>query len=337
MNTVIQRPLADETMSSWAWRVFNENTHHSEKIELHNAFYATKTLDPDFNFSTPFSYVLQKISGMNALELKSFFSIGGSIVLPRLARYSYCYRCMEDSIKNVGLPFWRKSWCCVFNPVCDRHGVMLLDGNSYDAEDYNAPGLMFITHANTQFPKRGKNLAIQFSEQWYGKRYIDAALNAFRFYSNMPDNSLSSQSTSLKRLWKYVYVALTVCHCARFGGRVESAMKHGMRMPSGRKDGGLVIQSLANSLYAATSTRTEALFYCGVVFGVFEIGPYGVESFGYAPMDSLILGRLVRREKPRVADWLVTRLSPNAHILHPATEQFLIGLNIEPASYGSRF
>lgn len=337
MNTSIHRPLPDETMSSWAWRVFNENIHYSEKIELHNSFYEMGDQDPDFNFSSPFACVLQKITGMSAIELSLLFSVGGSMVLPRSGRYSYCYRCMEDSIKNVGLPFWRKSWCCLFNPICESHGVMLLDGESGSAECYNAPGLIFTAHANSQFDMRGKNQTIRFSEQWYGQRYMDAALDAFRLYNNMSGDYSNLQPASLKRLWKYVFIALTVCHCARFGGRVEKVIREGIRMPRGRADGSLVVKSVANALYAATSTRTEALFYCGMVFGAFEIGPYGTESFGYAPMDSLVLGRLVRREKPKVADWLVTRLLPCVHFLHPATEQFLLGLNIEPPTYRARF
>jgi len=213
---------------------------------------------------------------------------------------------------------------------------MLLDGDAGAAEEYDAPGLMFINHVNNQFSRRSNKLKIRFSEQWHGPAYMQAAFDALAYYKSISVDCLRRRPT-LKRLWEYVFVALTICHCARLGGRVDNAIRMSVKLPERRKDGGLVVSTLASALHAASSVRTEALFFCGMVFGAFEIGPYGNEAFGYAPMDPLVLGRLIRREKPKFADWLLIRLSPCVGFLHPATEQFLIGLNIQPASYGARF
>lgn len=335
MNTLINHALPDETLSSWAWRTFNENTYFSEKITLHSSFYSTVDRDPDFDFLSPFACALSKLTGISVTNFSKQFSCGCSLVMPRMARCAYCYRCMEDSIKKVGLPSWSKSWCCPFTPLCERHGVMLLDGDSSAAAEYDAPGLIYIDHVNLELSRRGK-LRVKFSEQWHGQTYMQAAFDSLQYYKNIPVDCLRPQPT-IKRLWEYVFVALTTCHCARFGGRVDNSIRMSAKMREGSKDGNLVVSSLANALYAATSARTEALFFCGMVFGAFEMGPYGTESFGYAPMDPLVLGRLIRREKPIVADWLVTRLSLCVGFLHSATEQFLIGLNIKPASCGVRF
>lgn len=336
MNILIENTLPDETLSSWAWRNFNESTYFSEKITLHNSFYSNTKRDPDFDFSSPFAYAIRRLTGVSVTDLSKLFSCGCSLVMPRLARCAYCYKCMEDSIKKVGLPSWHKSWCCPFTPLCQKHGLMLIDGDTGAAEEYDAPGLIFINHVNNQFSRRSNKLKIRFSQQWHGPAYMQAAFDALKYYKNIPVDCLRRRPT-LKRLWEYVFVALTICQCARFGGRVDNAIKIGAKMPEGRKDRGLVVGMLECAIHAASSVRTEALFYCGMVFGVFRMGTFRTEAFAYAPMDPLFLGQLIRREKPKVADWLVTRLLPCADFLHPATEQFFIGLNIEPASYATRF
>lgn len=336
MNILIESALPGETLSSWAWRTFNESTHHSEKITLHNSFYLTADRDPDFDLLSPFACTLRKLTGMSVSNLSELFSCGCSLVMPRLARCAYCYKCMEESIKEVGLPSWRKSWCCPFTPLCEKHGVMLLDGDSGAAEEYDAPGLIFIDHVNLELSRRGNNLRIKFSEQWYGQTYMQAAFDSLQYYKNIPVDCLPPQPT-IKRLWEYVFVALTTCHCARFGGRVDNSIRVSAKLRKGRKDGGLVVSTLAGALHAASSVRTEALFFCGMVFGVFKMEPYRTEAFGYAPMDPFFLGQLMRREKPKVADWLVTRISPCVEFLHPATEQFLIGLKIESAFARTHF
>jgi hypothetical protein len=330
-------PLHEETMVSWAWRVFNEVDCPTEWIALHQAFYVSHGCDPDFNFLSPFALELQRITQLTASDLRERFSVGGALVIPRKARSAYCYECLEDSVRQVGLPSWKRSWCSPFIPICQKHQHVLSDTLNRDASYYEFPALAFIEGAESSYSANGGRLS-NYSKRWYGERYMEPAVKSQHWYCNFLSSGTESWRFSLRRLWEIIFIALMGCHVARLGTwKGWWAGETGPGRSTAREKRSATGSLLKEGLYGSISTRMEALFYCGMVFGVFRFMSSEDDVFGYAPMDPLVLGRRMRRDKPEISLWLVGYMERRHALLLPATKQFLEGLKLSSGSYDHRF
>lgn len=113
----------DECFSSWAYRA-------SMNRNLPGRLYVDRIVqcfgdEDDYDFS---------VSGLSRVAFKYSFEVNRLIwyfrphclwLLPYEKRQVYCFECLKSDISNGSLPWWRKSWCYLYCPICPLHRTVL--------------------------------------------------------------------------------------------------------------------------------------------------------------------------------------------------------------------
>lgn len=143
----IAQPLADETLSSWMWRI---NSTARRPVLSHMRFSSPdsdivmhETLgilgerfaDRDLPVGNSSIEVIRQSFDISEPWLKKNFPGFSQPTVPCQFRRAFCSRCFMESYQQVGIPVSKVQWCYLTKPLCELHGVPLHDSS-----------IMFIDH-----------------------------------------------------------------------------------------------------------------------------------------------------------------------------------------------
>lgn len=138
-NASLPEPLADETLSSWLWRV---NSSTPIPILTHERFNSQEGMivtrdnraiegdrfaDRDLLNENKFTELFKKQFKLSHAWLNKRFPGFDRPVIPTQFRRSFCSQCFIESFRNVGIPVGKVQWCYLTKPLCDIHGIPLHD------------------------------------------------------------------------------------------------------------------------------------------------------------------------------------------------------------------
>lgn len=154
--TIVVEPLPDETLSSWMWRVNSTATiplmsHlqfgsqevgiiRSDMLGLKGARFADRDLLSENAFIEPF----KKTFGISSSWLKKRFPEFNQLAIPFQFRRAFCPDCFMESFRRVGIPVSKVQWCYLTQPICELHGMPLLDSTELfiNHDDYAVQALV---------------------------------------------------------------------------------------------------------------------------------------------------------------------------------------------------
>ena len=149
-NTSLPEPLADETLSSWLWRV-NSSAHipflSQERFNSLDGMIVTRDnraingewfADRDLLSENEFVESFKKTFDIGQPWLNKRFPGFNRPAIPSQFRRAFCSQCFIDSFRKVGIPVCKLQWCYLTKPLCDLHGIPLHDSSILfeDFDDY---------------------------------------------------------------------------------------------------------------------------------------------------------------------------------------------------------
>ncbi|WP_415756287.1 hypothetical protein [Pseudomonas sp. LT1P18] len=146
----VPEPLADETLSSWMWRV-NSTAHipimsymrfsslegeiiERDKIGLRGERFADRDLLTENGFIETF----KKEFNISQPWLNKRFPEFSQPTIPTQFRRAFCSQCFIESFQKIGIPVSKVQWCYLTKPLCEFHGTPLHDSSIFfiDHDDY---------------------------------------------------------------------------------------------------------------------------------------------------------------------------------------------------------
>lgn len=146
----IAQPLADETLSSWMWRV-NSTSHrpvlsHMRFSSPEGGIVRRETLgmqgerfaDRDLSVGNSSIEAIKELFDISEPWLKKHFPGFSQPTVPFQFRRAFCSQCFMESFQQVGIPVSKVQWCYLTKPLCELHGVPLHDSSIMfvDHDDY---------------------------------------------------------------------------------------------------------------------------------------------------------------------------------------------------------
>lgn len=138
-NTSLPEPLADETLSSWLWRV-NSSTPipilSHERFKSQEGMIVTRDnraiegdwfADRDLLNENKFTELFKTQFKLSDAWLNKRFPGFDRPIVPTQFRRAFCSQCFIESFRKVGIPVSKIQWCYLTKPLCDLHGVPLHD------------------------------------------------------------------------------------------------------------------------------------------------------------------------------------------------------------------
>lgn len=163
----VPEPLADETLSSWMWRV-NSTAHipimshirfsapegemlGCDSMGLRGAWFA----DRDLLTENPFIESFRQVFNISQSWLSKRFPKFSQPTIPTQFRRAFCSQCFSESFQEVGIPVSKVQWCYLTNPLCELHGTPLHDSSVFfvDHDDYTVQA--FVSYWD--YPKFKEN------------------------------------------------------------------------------------------------------------------------------------------------------------------------------------
>lgn len=146
----VPEPLADETLSSWMWRV-NSTAHNPIMSYMQFGSLEDDIIDRDQIGLRGRRFADHDILTENGL-VKSFkraFNISqpwlnkrfpkfSQPTIPTQFRRAFCSQCFIESFQKIGIPVSKIQWCYLTKPLCEFHGTPLHDSSIFfiDHDDY---------------------------------------------------------------------------------------------------------------------------------------------------------------------------------------------------------
>lgn len=135
-------PRWDETFSSWMHRAALGNGGYISLLRRSNHACATEhrgrfadsgyyhdeppVFSKDFDFEASLMRdVARDVSNLSSDSFKRIFSADQDLVVPWDYRCVYCPDCLENDVREVGYPCWRRSWCYGTSAYCVMHDKLL--------------------------------------------------------------------------------------------------------------------------------------------------------------------------------------------------------------------
>ncbi|WP_188982105.1 TniQ family protein [Pseudomonas matsuisoli] len=314
-NWAAPRPVYDETISSWLCRCaynsecaplviadLNEISITMPKSETAETSHLP---DVNFDFNTENALALKLVEYYN-MPKRVLSGVFGSHGEPVLAPYSctaYCPECMENDVKNYGLPAWRKNWCYVHAPICRFHRSLLL------------------TTSDFQYTKAFSAYADQIP--------LEPDANK----SNMLETAIRNRLAYRVQIWLsklytiIYYNSSTNSHCEIINC-IEIILKRILRMPSPRFPGGL-----ADNLFSPRYSRGLADYY---TLNQLEDLGWVMSSPRLRMGALLVLGYLVGLFSKAEVEWLIfffREKSAFYNLTHDKLVKFLFPANNHLEAY----
>lgn len=144
---IIAQPLADETLSSWMWRV---NSTTPRPVLSHIRFSSPdgeivtrdtlgiqgeRFADRDLLVGNTFMEAIMQTFDISEPWLRKHFPGFTQPTVPCQFRRAFCSQCFMESYQQIGIPVSKVQWCYLTKPLCELHGVPLHDSS-----------IMFIAH-----------------------------------------------------------------------------------------------------------------------------------------------------------------------------------------------
>lgn len=316
MNYYSESSICDETLSSYAYRMAENAVNKGLVWRLWNAFEKMDACDPDFSRKGALAQLLIKEQIINEQILDHRFLMRGALVIPRYARRAYCIHCMNEDIANHSLPAWRRTWCLILRPFCDIHSELLLDAPSRYANALDMSGRVYMWHYQcSAYLRRGVSLSekiLSIKE----RAWVENSLRAQRY----------SRALYHKRLWIMVFVAILCCRKALLGQYCDRLDGGHFRLIN--LHGSIIAVALETAINSSSLARARALYYCGVIFGLYKVEHPDDAIFYALPADPKTIGKVIAREQPHLARAIFECRSVQPVQQRAVFEEFLSGLKM---------
>lgn len=145
---VVPEPLADETLSSWMWRVnsqipiISHVRFSSPEGEIKNRdsmeLWAERFEDRDLLNENVYVELFKKTFNISQGWLSKRFPEFSRPTIPTQFRRAFCSQCFMASFEQVGTPISKVQWCYLTKPFCDLHHIPLHDSSIFfiNHDDY---------------------------------------------------------------------------------------------------------------------------------------------------------------------------------------------------------
>lgn len=168
----------DECFSSWMYRAsIKQHLPRPVHVDEIKKFF---DYERDYDFSV---LGLVKVAARYSLDanlLVWYFRPRCMWILPYLERQVYCIECLKSDIAAGGLPYWRKSWCYLYAPICPVHKVVLLRMGQLDFKFDKAWSAFSKTTEWSRHDESVRNLQFPLVYNSIGTKVIHFALKAQR-------------------------------------------------------------------------------------------------------------------------------------------------------------
>jgi hypothetical protein len=316
MNFYSESSIYDKTLSSYACRVAENAANKRLVGRLWDAFEKMDACDPDFSRKGPLAQLLIKEQIVTEQSLDHRFLIRGALVIPRFARRAYCIHCMNEDIANHSFPAWRKSWCLILRPFCDIHSELLLDAPSRYANALDMSGRVYMWHYQcSAYLRKG----ISLSEKIFTIKehaWVEKSLRAQRY----------SRALYHKRLWLMVFVAILCCRKALLGQYCDRLDQDHFKLINSH--GSITAVALETAINSSSLARARALYYCGLIFGLYKVEHPDDAIFYAFPADLKTIGQVLAREQPHLAQAIFECRSVQSVQQPTVFDEFLSGLKM---------
>ncbi|AZD02381.1 hypothetical protein [Pseudomonas chlororaphis] len=115
----LPRPQIDECLSSWVYRV-----EHNGSLSIHEEWFLFSK-DPDYDVPVALVDLIADKAQFDLSLIQRFFSYQVNWCFPWKNRLAYCLDCFREDIAGGGLPYWRRCWCSLHQPICSTHRKLL--------------------------------------------------------------------------------------------------------------------------------------------------------------------------------------------------------------------
>lgn len=153
----ILKPLDDETLSSWMWRVNSASSipiitnmrltspEYEIKAQDLRGVHGEKFEDRDVLSENAFVEIFKDKFNISQAWLHKRFPAFGHPYIPAQFRRAFCSECFKESFQQVGIPVSKVQWCYLTQPFCELHGVLLHDlpGCFINHDDYTVQAFVF--------------------------------------------------------------------------------------------------------------------------------------------------------------------------------------------------
>lgn len=182
--------LADESISSWRWRLRNTPGRSSIRMQ-------PNTGDSDFG---ELQLTGPGISARLFAQLKAAAKAPDTVLVGAVNGRQFCPRCWAEDWVSGSSPYRRRFWRVAWRTCCDRHGLFILEQDAAKLNDVKNPirhpliGLALprwrtLPRIELETPRgirliSGKKLPVAFiSEQAVGQRavHLENALSGYTF------------------------------------------------------------------------------------------------------------------------------------------------------------
>lgn len=127
-------PVHDETFSSWATRCSLDQRSFSitdsdiadwERSVAYNIASKTNSLGMEFDFDALYVKDFLASTGLSNKHIRKLFAPTNDPLLSPAYRTAFCHKCILSDVVQKRFPSWRKAWCYIARPYCQKHRCLL--------------------------------------------------------------------------------------------------------------------------------------------------------------------------------------------------------------------